>query len=194
MSVTPQRILDYWLNEIGEDGWYKVDPGVDETIRKKFLPAWRAARTGAFDDWLISPASALALVILLDQFPRNMFRGAAEAFASDERALRLAKLAVARGHDLKVEEPARQFFYLPLMHSENLQDQDRCARLMACRMPETGRRNLPHARAHREVIRQFGRFPYRNEALGRETSGVERDYLKAGGYSHTMKLLAADAA
>jgi uncharacterized protein (DUF924 family) len=194
MSVTPESIVEFWLNEVGEAGWYKVDPDLDATIRKRFLRAWRAAKTGAFDDWLIAPASALALVILLDQFPRNMFRGSGEAFSSDEKALRLAKLAVSRGHDMKVEEPARQFFYLPLMHSENLQDQDRCARLMKCRMPETGRKNLPHACAHRAVIREFGRFPYRNDALGRETSGEERDYLAAGGYAHTMKKMAATAA
>jgi len=182
MSVTPQSILDFWLNEAGQEGWYKIDPEFDETIRKRFLRAWSAAKTGAFDHWLISPDSALALLILLDQFPRNMFRGSAEAFSSDERALRLAKLAVARGHDMKVAEPARQFFYLPLMHSENLQDQDRCARLMKCRMPETGPNNLPHARAHREVIRKFGRFPYRNEALHRHSTAPELDYVSAGGY------------
>lgn len=187
MSVTPQSILDYWLNDLGPEGWYKVDPKIDETIRKRFQRAWSAARTGAFDHWLLHADEALALIILLDQFPRNMFRGSGEAFSSDERALRLAKLAVARGHDLKVAEPARQFFYLPLMHSENLMDQDRCTRLMKCRMPETGPMNIPHARAHREVIRQFGRFPYRNEALGRKTSGEETAYLAAGGYAHTVK-------
>ena len=194
MSVTPQGILEFWLNEVGQEGWYKSDPDLDDTIRRRFLRAWSAARTGAYDDWLISPDSALALVVLLDQFPRNMFRGAAEAFSSDRRALRLAKQAIARGHDLKIDEPARRFFYMPLMHSENLQDQDRCARLMKCRMPETGRVSLPHACAHREVIRQFGRFPYRNEALGRETSGEEQDYLAAGGYAHTMKTMKARAA
>ena len=187
MSVTPQSILDFWLNDTGPAGWYGGGPELDEAIRKRFLLAWRAARTGAFDHWLLYPDSALALIILLDQFPRNMFRGDAEAFASDERALRLAKLAIARGHDLKVDEPARQFFYMPLMHSENLQDQDRCARLLRSRMPETGRNNLPHACAHREVIRRFGRFPYRNEALGRRTKPEESDYLDQGGYASTMK-------
>ncbi len=193
MSVTSDSILEFWLNEVGQEGWYKVDEALDETIRKRFLRAWRAARNGAYDHWLTSPSTALALVILLDQFPRNMVRGSAEAFGSDRRALRLAKMAIARGHDMKVAEPARQFFYLPLMHSENLQDQDRCARLMASRMPETGRMNLPHACAHREVIRTFGRFPYRNAALGRPITPEEADYLKAGGYAHTIKQFSAAA-
>ncbi len=191
MQATPEGILDFWLNEVGPDRWYVQDEALDETIRRRFLAAWRAARNGAYDCWLTEPATALALLILLDQFPRNMFRGQAESYAADERALRLAKLAIARGHDMRTDEPARQFFYLPLMHSENVNDQDRCVRLFSCRMPRTGAANLGHARAHREVIRRYGRFPYRNAALGRETTADEAAYLEAGGYAHTVSELAA---
>ncbi len=191
MQATPESILEFWLNEVGEKGWYQPDEALDLTIKKRFGAAWRSARLGAQDHWLVDPASSLALVILLDQFPRNMFRGKGESFASDARALRLAKLSIARGHDMRTDEPARQFFYLPLMHSECINDQDRCVRLIASRMPMSRATNLPHACAHRQVIREFGRFPYRNEALGRPTTASERSYLEAGGYAHTMKKIAA---
>ncbi|TYO85024.1 DUF924 family protein [Oceanicella actignis] len=191
MSATPQEILEFWLNDVGEKRWYEASDDLDEAVRRRFSGAWRAARLGAFDHWLVDPSSALALIILLDQFPRNMFRDRPQAFAADERALRLAKLAIARGHDLRVPEPARQFFYLPLMHSEAIADQDRCVRLVAARMPQSRARNLPHARAHREVIRRFGRFPFRNAALGRASTPEEEAYLAAGGYARTVHDMAA---
>ncbi len=191
MQATPESILNFWLNEVGEAGWYAQSDELDDAIRKRFMQAWRSARLGSLDHWLVDPAASLALLILLDQFPRNMFRGESDSFASDERARRLAKLAIARGHDLRTDEPARQFFYMPLMHSECISDQDRSVRLFSCRMPKGRNANLPHARAHREVIRRFGRFPYRNEALGRETTEEEAAYLAAGGYAQTMKQTAA---
>jgi len=145
--------------------------------------------------WLTYPSGALAYIILTDQFPRNMFRGTGRAFSSDAIALAAAKSAIERGWDMAINEPARQFFYLPLMHSENLCDQDRCVRLMCKRMPESGASNLFHARAHREVIRKFGRFPYRNDALSRLPTGAETHYLKQGGYGSTIRALqAAEAA
>ena len=137
---------------------------------------------GSFGLWLTYPSGALAYIILSDQFPRNMFRGQAKAFASDKVARAAAKAAIGRDWDLKIDEPARQFFYLPLMHSENLSDQDRAVRLICTRMPETGQPNLVHARAHREVIRKHGRFPFRNEALGRKSTGAESTFLANGGY------------
>ena len=108
-------------------------------------------------------------------------------------ALAAAKIAIKRGWDLKVDEPARQFFYLPLMHSENLCDQERCVRLMCERMPVHGPDNLLHARAHREVIRQFGRFPYRNDALGRKTTPAEQVFLDDGGYGAAYRAQQAAA-
>ena len=118
-------------------------------------------RTGGCDDWARGPRGALALIVLLDQFPRNMFRDSPRAFATDDRALRASSLALARGWDLKIDGPIRQFCYMPFMHSERLTDQDRSVRLMKARMVDTD--NLLHARAHREIIRRFGRFPpYRN--------------------------------
>lgn len=184
MSVaSAESVLEFWVDEVGPEGWYRGDAALDQEIRDRFLDTWRAAKWGDLASWLERPESALALLIVLDQFPRNMFRGSGEAFHSDPRALELAKKMIGMGYDMKITEPERQFFYLPLMHSETLTDQDRCVRLILTRMPVTGALNLKHACAHRDVIRRFGRFPYRNEALGRKSSAAEQDYLAAGGYA-----------
>ncbi len=185
--ATPQEILAFWLDEIGPEGWYKQDDALDQTIRDLFLETWQAAMEGRFALWLTYPSGALAYIILLDQFPRNMFRNDAQAFASDGVALSAAKQAIHRKWDLKIDGAARQFFFMPLMHSENLCDQDRCVRLMKERMPDGGASNLLHARAHRQVIRDFGRFPYRNAALSRNTTQAEAAYLAEGGYGHTLR-------
>ncbi|MGR3321615.1 MAG: DUF924 family protein [Pseudooceanicola sp.] len=190
--VTPEEILSYWLDEIGPKGWYQPWDGLDDEIREKFLPAWQAACGGSYSLWLTYPSGVLAYVILTDQFPRNMFRGEGRAFASDRAALAAAKAAIARKWDMRIDPPARQFFYLPLMHSECLSDQERCVRLMKERMPEAVD-NLFHAKAHREVIRQFGRFPYRNAALERATTEPEVHYLEAGGYGQTVREMQAAA-
>jgi uncharacterized protein (DUF924 family) len=122
-----------------------------------------------------------------------MYRGTPKAFSTDEAARSAAKQAIERGWDLRIDEPARQFFYMPLMHSECLADQERCVRLMMSRMPEIGAMILPHARAHREVIRRFGRFPYRNDALSRATREGEAAYLSEGGYGATIREIEAAA-
>ena len=189
--VSPENILAYWLDEVGEKRWFAQDDALDAEIRAKFLDAWQAACEGSFSLWLTYPSGTLAYIILTDQFPRNMFRGDKRAFASDRVALAAAKAAIGRDWDMRIDEPARQFFYLPLMHSENLCDQDRCVRLMVERMPEQGESNLLHARAHREVIRQFGRFPYRNETLERKGTAHEAAYVASGGYGETVRALQA---
>lgn len=188
---TVEEILTFWLDEVGPQGWYAVDDALDQAIRDKFLDAWQTAQTGGLSQWLTYPRGALAYIILMDQFPRNMFRGQAKAFASDTLALTAAKIAIDHGYDLKIDEPARQFVYLPLMHSENLCDQERCVRLMAERMPQAGASNLLHAKAHRQVIREFGRFPYRNAALNRSSSAHEREFIDQGGYGKTVRMLQA---
>lgn len=187
--IGPEDVLNFWLDEVGPDGWYAQDDALDTRIRERFEKAWEGACDGRFSLWLTYPSGALAYIILTDQFPRNMFRGSGKAFASDRAALTAAKAAIGKGWDMKIDEPARQFFYLPLMHSENLCDQDRCVRLMQERMPQSGESNLLHARAHRQVIRQFGRFPYRNEALKRNSTKVEADYVSTGGYGETVRQL-----
>ena len=192
---TPEDVLSFWLDEVGPKGWYEATDELDGLIRGRFQEAWERARNGNYGLWLTYPSGSLAYVILMDQFPRNMFRGKAEAFATDKHAVAAAKAAVHRKWDLRIDEPARQFFYLPMMHSENLCDQDHCVRLMLERMPKHGLSNLLHARAHREVIRMFGRFPYRNEAVSRASTQAELEYLADGGYGTTVRQLeTADAA
>lgn len=188
--VAPEEILAYWLDEIGPKGWYQGSDALDAEIRDKFGEAWQGAMDGRHALWLTYPSGTLAYLILLDQFPRNMFRGTAKAFASDKVALAAAKSAIHKGYDKKIDPPARQFFYMPLMHSENLCDQDRCVRLMAERMPDAGG-NLLHAQVHREIIRKFGRFPYRNEALDRRDTAPEQAFMAGGGYGETMQELQA---
>ncbi|MGH1330518.1 MAG: DUF924 family protein [Paracoccaceae bacterium] len=185
----PQEILSFWLDEVGQKGWYEVSDALDARIRERFLPLWEEAVEGAFALWLTYPTGSLAYIILLDQFSRNMFRGAGKAFCTDKLALAAAKAAIQKGWDLRIDEPARQFFYLPLMHSENLSDQDRCVRLIAERMPIGREGTLIHAQAHREVIREFGRFPTRNQALERVSSAEEAAYVSGGGYGAKLREL-----
>jgi uncharacterized protein (DUF924 family) len=188
---TPEEILAFWLDEVGPQGWYDGGEELDARIRERFQAAWEKACEGANSLWLTYPSGALAYIILMDQMPRNMFRGTARAFSSDRAALEVAKCAVDKGWDLRIDEPARQFFYLPMMHSENQADQDRCVRLMATRMAKSGAANLLHAKVHREVIRRFGRFPYRNEALSRATTEQEKAFFAAGGYGEVLRQLSA---
>ncbi|MEL7026308.1 MAG: DUF924 family protein [Pseudomonadota bacterium] len=186
--TAPQDILAYWLDEIGPEGWYAGGEKLDTEVRTKFGDVWKRATEGALSLWLTYPTGTLAYIILTDQFPRNMFRDQAEAFSSDHIARAASKMAISKGWDVKLDEPGRQFFYLPLMHSENLTDQDRCVRLVATRMgPET--KMLLHAKAHREVIRKFGRFPTRNEALARANKCDEDQYLDDGGYGAVVRAL-----
>lgn len=185
--VSPEEVLEFWLDEVGPDNWYKPSEDLDQTVRDRFEASWENARAGACSLWLTYPNGTLAYVTLTDQFPRNMFRGEARAFATDAAALAAAKVAISRGWDMKIDEPARQFFYLPLMHSENLSDQDRCVRLICERMPDHGAENMNHSRAHREVIRRFGRFPHRNAALGRPSNAAERAFEAEGGYGAILR-------
>lgn len=178
----PSDVLDYWLRQVGPEKWYEGGDALDTEIRDKFEETWEAARDGKLAEWMMTPDTILAYLILLDQFPRNMFRGTSKAFSTDRQARCAAKKAIDKRWDMRVPEPERQFFYLPLMHSECLCDQERCVRLMLTRMPESGEEQLLHAKAHREVIRRFGRFPYRNEALDRSVTAPEASFLEAGGY------------
>ena len=186
---TPQEVLSFWLDEVGPKGWYNPSKELDKSVQDEFQETWERACEGACGLWLTYPNGALAYVILMDQFPRNMFRDEGVAFSSDRPAVAAAKAAIHKEWDLRINSPARQFFYLPLMHSENLCDQDRCVRLICERLGVDDGENLLHARAHREVIRRFGRFPHRNVALGRSTSDKEQAFLNAGGYGSILREL-----
>lgn len=179
-------VIDFWIHEIGEAGWYAGTARIDAMVRDRFADLWHEAMEGGLGPWLMSPRGALAYLIVTDQFPRNIFRDDPRAFASDAIARAAAKLAIEKGWDMEISEPERQFFYLPLMHAENLVDQDRSVEMFATRMPETGAENLLHAKAHRDVIRRHGRFPTRNAALGRANSPEEDRYLSEGGYGAVL--------
>ena len=190
-EATAEEIIAFWLTEVGPARWYATDATLDAAIRDRWLDLWEGARCGESEHWLASPRGALGYILLTDQFPRNMFRADRRAYATDGHALAAAIKMIWRRWDLRVEEPLRQFFYLPLMHSESQPDQDRCVRMMITRMPETGQDNLLHARVHREIIRRFGRFPHRNAALGRETTRPEAAFLEEGGYASVLRALQA---
>lgn len=168
-------VLRFWIDEVGPKRWFKSSKALDQSIRDRFGEMWSQACMGDFDDWMESAEGSYALIILLDQFPRNMFRGSADAFASDEKALKVASKAIEKKFDIEMPEGVRQFFYMPFMHSEELDAQDKCISLMQERL--VGESNLHHAKQHRDVIRQFGRFPHRNKVLGRKTSQEEEAYL-----------------
>ncbi len=186
---TVDEVISFWIDEVGPKGWYANDPALDAEISERFGALWEKARAGRLGNWASCPRGCLAFLIVTDQFPRNIFREDGRAFATDELARKVAARACHLGFDRRIPEPARQFFYLPLMHSESQMDQDRCVRMFLLRMPETGANNLLHARAHRAVIRQFGRFPYRNTALGRETTRPEQAFLDGGGYMSAVEAL-----
>lgn len=182
-----EDVNTFWLDELDPSDWYKSEPDLDDDIRRRFLSTWQEAREGAHGLWLMSPSGVLAYLILTDQFPRNMFRGSADSFATDPSARAVATDAIKKEWDMEIPEPQRQFFYVPLMHSEDLVDQDRCIDLMKSRMPEEGADSLLHARAHRHIIQVFGRFPYRNAALGRESTKAEVEWMENEGYASALR-------
>ncbi len=178
-EVSPAEIVSFW-RDAGYERWFEPDETFDETIRSRFLAPHEAAARGDLAAWQDSPEGALALVILLDQFSRNMFRGTARAFAADPLARAVADHALARGFDQAVDETMRVFFYLPFMHSELISDQERCVVLFdALGDTEQSR----YAIIHRDIIRRFGRFPHRNRVLGRETTPAEQEFLDGGGFA-----------
>ena len=138
--------------------------------------------SGGHSLWLTYPSGTLAYIIVLDQFSRNIFRGKKRCFAADRVAIAASKQSIKYGFDLKINEPARQFFYMPLMHSENLYDQEKCIRQILEKLPSSGSNLLKHAQAHRELIRSFGRFPSRNSQLDRSNTLSEQEYIDKGGY------------
>ena len=182
MEEQINRVLSFWVDEIGPDGWYGQDEANDARCARDFGSLHEQAAARRLGHWQVTARGAFALIVLLDQFSRNIFRGSGQAFAADRYCVSIAGGAIGRNFDLAIAEPQRQFFYMPLMHSEILSNQERCLRLFLLRCPETGARNVPYAIKHRDVIRRFGRFPSRNAALGRADSDAERAYRADGGY------------
>jgi uncharacterized protein (DUF924 family) len=176
MSTTLD-ILAFW-RDAGPAKWFAKDAAFDAELRKRFLDEHFAAARREREHLLDTPDGALALILLLDQVPRNLFRDSAHAFAADPLALAYSRRAIDAGFDIRVDPALRMFVYLPLEHSEDLADQDRCVELCAA----MGDANyLKYAEVHRDVIRRFGRFPHRNRALARTSTPEEQAWLEAGG-------------
>lgn len=187
----PVQVLDFWLGDVGPEGWYAGGDQIDAACLM-FQDIWQAARDGGLDHWVEGTVGTLAFLILTDQLPRNMFRGTPDSFATDPLALAAAKTALDHGWDMNAPEPERQFFYLPLEHSENPDDQALCVALMTDRMTDPDL--LLHARAHQQIIARFGRFPNRNAALGRTSTPDETEFLQQGGYGAVVRALQASHA
>lgn len=176
LPVSPEDVVTFW-RDAGPPRWFAKDDAFDREFTARFLQAHEAAARGELDDWAGSPQGALALCVLLDQLPRNAFRGTARVHATDPLARAVAAAALDAGFDREVEPALRQFFHLPFMHSERLEDQDRSVEL-AGDDPES----LRWAMHHRDIVRRFGRFPHRNAVLGRESTPEERAFLAQGGF------------
>lgn len=179
MVASAADIVSFW-QKAGPDRWFKKDPAFDEEIRGRFLATHEAAAAGQLSGWEQSAEGALALLILLDQFPRNMFRDNARAFATDPLARAITAGAIIRGFDGQVPKELRNFFYLPFEHSEDLADQE-CG--IALNKAAGDAENLKWAELHADIIRRFGRFPHRNAVLGRTTTPDEQAFLDSGGFA-----------
>jgi uncharacterized protein (DUF924 family) len=176
-TASAADILAFW-RDAGPDKWFTQDSAFDAEIREKFLATHEAAAAGTLSDWDATAEGALALCILLDQFPRNMFRGQARTYATDPLARAVANRALKRAYDQDVAEDMRGFLFLPFMHSEDMTDQQRCIELYRA----AGHENLKYAERHADIIRRFGRFPHRNAVLGRATTPEEQAFLDGGGF------------
>jgi uncharacterized protein (DUF924 family) len=175
--VEPGELLDFWFKETPAQRWFDSDPIFDALLKNRFAQSWREARGGAAESWRNTGDGALALILLFDQFPRNMFRGTAQAFATDALARDVAHEAVSRGFDWREPPVVRHFFYLPFTHSEALADQEFSVRLTGERVGEQSEA-YAYALRHRQTIVRFGRFPARNAALGRLSTPDERNFLR----------------
>jgi uncharacterized protein (DUF924 family) len=176
-DIAPADILTFW-RQVGPERWYERDDALDADVRGRFLDLWRKAAAGKLSSWEASDDGALALAIVLDQFPRNMFRDDVSTYSSDALAREVAGRAIARGADLRVDPALLEFLYMPLMHSEQLADQLRCVELFCGNADK-----LKYAERHADIIRRFGRFPHRNRILGRTTTPEEQAFLDGGGFA-----------
>lgn len=195
-APTSQDVLNFWFNELGKSHdydpalakrWFATDAALDQQIEERFVERVHAAGRGELDAWADEPASCLALLVLLDQFTRNIFRGDAAMYQYDAKALALAETALKRGYDFRVHPVQAVFLYLPLEHAEDLEQQELAVvlfRALVSRVAPEYRAKyegfLDYAYAHHDVIARFGRFPHRNALLGREDSEAERAYLSTG--------------
>ncbi|HEY5604047.1 MAG TPA: DUF924 family protein [Gammaproteobacteria bacterium] len=174
MPVTPEIILQFWFAETIKPLWFNSTPAFDAQLKERFLDRYHAALHGELSGWQQSAGGCVALVVLLDQFPLNMFRGQPESFAGEAKARDVARVALDNGFDQQLPNEQKAFLYMPFMHSERNEDQELSVRLYeAAGLKE----NLRFAIHHRDLVRRFGRFPHRNKILGRPSTVAEREYL-----------------
>jgi uncharacterized protein (DUF924 family) len=186
MERAVQEILVVWFGEVSQRRreWFVKNPAFDQEVRSRFLDVYHHATLNQLDDWVETPESALALVLVFDQFPRNMFRGQPQSFATDSKALTVAETAIEHGFDQQLPSIQRFFFYLPFEHSEKLEHQNRSVQLFEQFIGDPELQDTyDYALRHRAVIEQFGRFPHRNEILGRPSTPEEIEFLKQPGSS-----------
>lgn len=176
--TNPSDVLQFW-RDAGDTAWFRKDDAFDATFRDRFLAAHEAAARGELDHWALSPLGTLALILLLDQFPRNCFRETPRMFETDAKAVAHTHAAIAAGHDRAIPPDIRVFVYLPYEHAEDLALQERCVTLCAPLRADY----LRHAVVHRDIIARFGRFPHRNEVLMRESTADELAFLADGGFA-----------
>lgn len=174
MNITPQEIIDFWFSDRVKSQWFASTPELDKEVMEKYEAIWEQAASGELDDWGDDPDGCLALVIILDQFPLNMFRGQAKSFKTEDKAVDVALTAVNEGLDQKIEKEKLAFLYMPFMHSEDLTNQDISVKLYKENNLDA---NIKFAEHHRDIIRKFGRFPHRNGILERESTAEEIVYL-----------------
>jgi uncharacterized protein (DUF924 family) len=174
MIITPQEIIDFWFSDRVKSQWFASTPELDKEVMEKYEAIWEQAASGELDDWGDDPDGCLALVIILDQFPLNMFRGQAKSFKTEDKAVDVALTAVNEGLDQKIEKEKLAFLYMPFMHSEDLTNQDISVKLYKENNLDA---NIKFAEHHRDIIRKFGRFPHRNGILERESTAEEIVYL-----------------
>jgi uncharacterized protein (DUF924 family) len=172
------EILDFWFGELSQEDRFSGEPEIDDKIRQRFGALYEELKSGLDVESVNDADTALAAIIAFDQFPRNIFRRTAAAFATDDLALGVARRALEKGFDAGMDDERRQFLYMPYMHSEVSADQERCVDLFRTLSGDEG---LKYAIEHREVIERFGRFPHRNRALGRESTADEMEYLREEG-------------
>ena len=180
MKDSKAEILDFWFVETSPVQWFQKNDVFDDMIRERFLPLYDMAKDGFCDGWMQEADGYLALCILLDQFPRNMFRDTAQAFETDAKALDVANRAIALGLDLVIPQVRRRFIYLPFEHSEKGEDQDRSVKLFES-MKEDDPLSYEYAIRHARIIETYGRFPHRNKALDRQNTSAEIEYLSQAG-------------
>lgn len=176
MNHEIEQVLAFWFTKPISVHWFSSTPQIDQKITDDYQSKWVQAKSGEFDDWKVSANGCLALCILLDQLPLNMFRGKAKSFSTEQQAVSIAKHAIEIGLDAEISNERVSFLYMPLMHSENMEDHDLAIKCFAKANLEG---NLRFAKHHRGIVEQFGRFPHRNEALGRTSSPAEIEYLNS---------------